>query len=142
MRVTPQQQAGESVMAMGIPTDILLGLAIPPGNMDSGSSVNHFAAFHYPDENDSVGHNNLQDLHDRTGATLSTPARGHRNIHGDQDKPHEICPNWEPFLASLGSTASTCLADNVPESIRQLFLAQACSEDRGMAEFHQELARG
>jgi hypothetical protein len=63
-------------MVTGIPTDIMLGMAVPPGNMDGGSSVNCFAVIHNPNEDDSVGNDNAPDVYDCRGVNLCTPPGG------------------------------------------------------------------
>ncbi len=52
-----------------------------------------------------------------------------------------ICPGWDLFLATLGDSAFMVQADNVPDSVRQVFLAQARSADRAMEEFFKEMER-
>jgi hypothetical protein len=136
----PQQQARESVMAMGVPTDIMLGWQLPQGTWTMAPPL-CFYAFYDPNENDSVGYDNAQDVYDCRGTNLLTPAGGCRTIHGDQGEPHKICLNWKLLLASLGATAPTGCFDGVLESIRQLFLAQVHSADCMMAKFCQEMAR-
>ena len=53
-----------------------------------------------------------------------------------------ICPGWESFIDSLGEDFSPESTDEVPTSIRRLFVAQATKADRALSNFRAELRRG
>ncbi len=53
-----------------------------------------------------------------------------------------IFPGWDSFLALLGNSAYMVHADNVLDSICQVFLAQAWSADWAMEEFCKEMEQG
>jgi hypothetical protein len=54
----------------------------------------------------------------------------------------DICPGWDSFLTTLGNSAFMVRGDNVLYSVRQVFIAQACSADRAMEDFCKEMEQG
>ncbi len=129
MRDSPTTGAHESITVRGVPTAIVLWTTVPTVNTDSSSLANCFSTSHDPNEDGSVGKNHWQDIYDQGDAHFCTPAGLGRSVQGDQDKHQDMCPNWEVVMASLGSVAPTGCAGKVPETIHQLFLAQACFTD-------------
>ncbi len=62
------------------------------------------------------------------------------HLYGD---PHNICPGWDLFLPTLGDdSAFMVCAEDVPDSVHQIFITQACSVDRAMEDFCKEMERG
>jgi hypothetical protein len=53
-----------------------------------------------------------------------------------------ICPGWDLLLTTLGDSAFMVHADDVPDGIYQVFLAQVQSADRAMEDFCKEMEQG
>jgi hypothetical protein len=119
-------------MAMGVPTDILMGMAVP-GMRDGVTSGNWFA---------------MLDKQNEAGSMTTDVKHKYDYCVGDDfhclsegSGPNNICPKWELFFDNIGKAFATANPDDAPESIQHLFLAQTRSADQAMVEFWQKLDR-
>ena len=60
----------------------------------------------------------------------------------DPADTHPLCPGWDSFLDGLGDGFPLERAEDIPNTIRTLFVAQAKKADRAIADFRYELQKG
>jgi hypothetical protein len=129
----PPKQTRKSATPTGIPLDIAVAPMSTVGTPRCGAGQNY---------NDVMSKTSwvLNEAGPKDGIVdnLQDSVVDNRDFDGATGN---ICPGWDTFLATLGNSAFMVCAGDVPNSVHQVFLAQARSADWAMEEFCKEMER-
>jgi hypothetical protein len=121
---------------MGIPLNIMVAQTMPARTPARGASNNYY----------NVMSKSLCVSHE-AGNKEGIVDKLQESIVNDMDFclhsiTGNICPGLDLFLETLGNSAFMVRVEDIPDSVCEVFIAQACSADHAIEDFCKEMEEG